>query len=161
MATLAILAQRGDLIALGGGLNDDEQPERLLYAFPHVIEWLDKTLPSIRSDFAAFVEQDLSPLEQVDALLHDFVSGADFAYYERSHAMTLLRFGVWELKTLDIRLFGWFYIRACFIIANINTAFQCKEKGLYDGYRNDTGFRRNRIDLDPPKFIVGEYSDVL
>ncbi len=84
---------RGDLIALGGGLNEHEQPERLLYALPHVIQWLDGTLPSL---LPFYPETELTPLEQVDDLLHDFVSGADLAYYERSHQMTPLESGVWS-----------------------------------------------------------------
>src|ERR1700733_1797046 len=114
MATLHILDRRGDLVAIGGGLEDFEQPQRLLYGFPHVITWLNETLPTLQPFYA---ETDLSPIEQVDVLFHDFVSGEDLVYYERCHFMEPLINGVWELKTPDIRIFGWFCKRGVFIAA--------------------------------------------
>lgn len=147
---------------IGGGLDDHEQPERLLYAYPHVVEWLDQTLPSLPSDFKDFMQEDLSPMEQVDALFHDFVSGENFSYYERSHSMTPLPLGIWELKTTDVRFFGWFHIRKCFVIANVDTKARLLElPGLNGGYRENAVFRRNKLDLDTPKFITGGYVDVL
>jgi hypothetical protein len=101
------------------------------------------------------------PLDQVDTLLYDFVSGEDFAYYERSHSMEPSPLGIWELKTLDVRIFGWFHVKRCFVIANVDTAFRCKENDLYHGYKTDSIRRRDRLDLDGPKFIIGEYIDVL
>jgi hypothetical protein len=162
MATPATLCERSELIKLGGGLSEHEQPERLLYAFPHIIQWLDKTLPSLPSDFKHFMEEDLSPLEQVDVLFHDFVSGNDMSYYERSHSMTPTALGVWELKTTDVRFFGWFHAPRCFIIANVDTKARCLEfEGLNGGYRDNAVFRRRNLDLNEPKFITGGYADVL
>jgi hypothetical protein len=158
MATLAILIGCGDLIALGGGLNDDEQPERLIYAFPHVVNWLDEVLPALKSFYS---ETDLTPIEQMDILLHDFVSGADFSYYERSHSMTPLDRGVWELKTTDLRIFGWFIKRGVFVAANIDAMDRIKSLGLYTGYRDNTVYRRNHLNLDEPKFLIGGYDDAL
>jgi hypothetical protein len=91
MATLSTLADRGDLVRVGGGLAWSEQPLRLLYAYPHVITWLDGTLPTI----VPMPDSELRPTEQVDALFYDFVSGEDLAYYERSHRMTPKEQGIW------------------------------------------------------------------
>lgn len=116
MATLTTLVGRDDLVAVGGGLEDDEQPSRLLYAFPHVVDWLANALPVLRPLDPG---TELVPLEQVDVLFHDFVSGEDFAYYERSHSLRPAELGVWELKTLDVRVFGWFPKKGVFVMANV------------------------------------------
>jgi len=60
-----------------------------------------------------------------------------------------------------LRLFGWFASKGVFVVAEINTAFQCKQHSLYAGYRNSVVHRRNQLNLDEPKFITGEYEDVL
>lgn len=158
MATLIELCDAEILIALGGGLDAHEQPERLLYAFPHVVRWLDEVLPYLEPDFH---EGKQDPLEQADDLFHDFVSGADFSYYEKSHSMHPTDPGVWELKTPDLRLFGWFVAKGVFVVAEIDSAFRCKQYGLYPGFRNSVVHRRTHLSLDEPKFITGEYDDVL
>ncbi|MBE1506706.1 hypothetical protein [Rhizobium viscosum] len=158
MATLTELCDANVLVSIGGGLDAHEQPERLLCAFPHVIDWLENTLPSLDPDFH---EGKQDPMEQADDLFHDFVSGADFSYYEKSHSMLPTEPGVWELKTSDLRLFGWFASKGVFVVAEINSAFQCKHHSLYAGYRNSVVYRRNQLNLDEPKFITGEYEDVL
>lgn len=158
MATLEQLVESGQLISLGGGLDGHELPERLLYAFPHVVEWLDQTLPDLEPELG---DGKQSPVEQMDGLFHDFVSGADLAFYDRSHSMIPANLGVWELKTPDTRAFGWFPQKGAFIIAEVDTAFRCKEHGLYVGYRGSVVRRRDSLDLAVPKFVTGDYSDVL
>jgi|TARA_R100000093_G_scaffold57913_2_gene30220 hypothetical protein len=158
MATAGELCDQSMLVQLGGGLEPHEQPMRLLYAFPGVIEWFDNDLPQLEP---ILDEGRMSPLEQTYDLLHDFVSGEDMSFYSRSHSMTPTEPGVWELKSPDVRLFGWFCARAKFIIAFADSAFRCKEHNLYQGYRNQTVYVRDRLDLDEPKFITGGYADVL
>jgi hypothetical protein len=157
MATNLILCDRLELIKLGGGLASNELPMRVMFAFPHVIEWIENDLPELGTDLSGGKQ---SPLEQLDLLLYDFISGEDLDYYKRSHSMRPEAFGVWELKTPDVRVFGWFQARNVFIIANIDSAFRCKEHDLYTGFRNDTVRRRDLLDLDEPKFILGGYDDV-
>lgn len=158
MATLTELCDCNALVSLGGGLEGHEQPERLVYAFPHVVEWLENVLPDLESDFH---ESKQDPLEQADELLYDFVSGEDFSFYEKSHSMLPTDPGVWELKTKDLRLFGWFFVKRVFVVAEINSAFRCKQHNLYPGYRDSVVRRRDVLNLDEPKFITGDYQDVL
>lgn len=158
MATIVELCKIGNLVAIGGGLDAHEQPHRLLYALPHVVEWLDTVLPDLEAELH---EGKQDPLEQADTLFYDFVSGDDFSFYEKSHSMRPTDPGVWELKTPDLRLFGWFATKGVFIIAEINTTFRCKQHGLYAGYRNSVVYKRQQLQLDEPKFITGDYEDVL
>ncbi|WP_412063942.1 hypothetical protein [Rhizobium sp. SYY.PMSO] len=158
MATIIELCKIGEVIAIGGGLDAHQQPERLLYALPHVVDWLETDLPEYEADFH---DGKMDPLEQADLLFHDFVSGNDFSFYEKSHSMQPTEPGVWELKTSDLRLFGWFVQKCVFVIAEIDTAFRCKQHALYPGYRNSVVYRRQQLQLDEPKFITGDYDDVL
>jgi hypothetical protein len=158
MATIATLVANRELIEIDGGLAPHQQPERLVYALPHVVQWLDQTLSTLRP-FA--LDTMMTPIEQVYALFYDFISGDDFAYYERCHAMRPAPQGVWELKTTDVRLFGWFYRRGVFICANIDEMNRVKSLGLYAGYRNDIVYRRGLLRLDGQQFVVGGYRDVL
>lgn len=158
MATLDAIVANGQLVQLGGGLEAHEMPERLLYAYPHVIKWLDETLPELEAELG---DGKQDPMEQVDYLFYDFVSGADLSYYERSHSMNPHALGVWELKTPDTRFFGWFVHNGTFIIAEADTAFRCKQHNLYPGYLGQVVRRRDALDLDEPKFVTGDYSNVL
>ena len=136
-----------------------------MYAFPHVIEWLENDLPTLEPKLSEGRIHELggvqSPKEQLYDLIHDFLVGEDMDVYEKSHCMEPDDVWVWELKTIDIRLFGWFYRRRVFIIANIDSAFKCKLNRLYAGYRDDTERRRCKLDLDEPKFCSGGHTYVL
>lgn len=157
MATLAELVVRHELVRLGGGLLSNEQAQGRLFAFPHVIEWFEAVLPDLDAELSGGRQ---TPLEQVDDLLHDFVVGTNLDYYERSHSMRPEDPGIWELKTPDVRFFGWFQSRLTFVIAEVDTAFRCKKHDLYAGYRNSAVRRREALDLNEPKFMTGSYEDV-
>lgn len=158
MATLGELVRRGELVSIGGGLESYELQNGVLCALPRVIWWLDKVLPELEP---VLDEGRQSPLEQVDDLFHDFVAGEDISFYQRSHSMIPTAPGVWELKTPDVRFFGWFVRPRHFIIAAADSAERCKLYDLYAGYRGEVVRLRDALDLDPPKFVTGGYSDVL
>ncbi|MDX8534303.1 hypothetical protein RFM41_24575 [Mesorhizobium sp. VK25A] len=158
MATLDELADAGLLVKIDGGLDDAEQPERRLFAYPHVIDWFENVLPGAAADMG---DGSQTPIQQLDDLLHLYVSGADLSFFERSHSMQPDDRGVWELKTTDLRLFGWFRRKNASVIAEVDTAYRCKLHGLYGGYRDSVERRRQNLDLDEPKFIIGKYDDVL
>jgi hypothetical protein len=166
MATIPTLVARNELVQLAGGLEPGERAEREMYAFPHVISWFDEVLPTLQPELSLTREHELpggiqSPIEQVDDIVHDFISGADFDVYEKAHFLQPDAEGVWELKTVDVRLIGWFYKRRVFVIANADSAYRCKAIPLYEGYRTDTIRRRRTLDLDEPKYVTGGYSYVL
>lgn len=158
MATLGELCERNQLVSIGGGLEPGEQPLRLLYASHDAVDWLERVLPALDP---VLDEGFQSPIEQVDDLFHDYVSGADMSFYARSHSMHPTGEGIWELKTPDVRFFGWFAGPCQFVIGYADTAARCKEHGLYAGYRDQTKRFRDQLDLDEPKFISGDYVNVL
>lgn len=158
MATLSELEERNQLMKIEIELDDHQMSERLIYGVPSVVDWLNDTLPKLEADFH---EGKLSPLEQLFVFLEDFITGANFSHYEKAHYMTPEDRAIWELKTKDLRLFGWFYRKSVFIVAHIDTAYRCKQHSLYAGYRESCVRVRADMDLDEPKHITGGYNDVL
>jgi hypothetical protein len=153
MATLLELVAMGDLVKLDPDLASSEFEDRKIYLLPQVCHWMEVTLPNLGSAWKI----DISPEEQVDQFLTDFCAGVQVAV---DYGIKLLRpigHGVWELKTPDIRMFGWFAARDQFIISSCEATQRLKDiPGLYNGYINQAVFRRNQLDLNEPKFVGGD-----
>ena len=96
-------------------------------------------------------------MEQVDGLVDVFCSGDTLTYGEQFKPLTHIKDGVWELKTPDIRIFGWFNRKDCFIGVVADDATRIKTYHLYHGYANVTTARfRDALDLDEPKYVTGD-----
>lgn len=72
--------------------------------------------------------------------------------------------GVWEMKTVDLRIFGWLWRPKIFIATFASLADDYKSqdgqppKESYDEARDRVVWIRARLDLDPPTFVTGEYN---
>lgn len=152
MATLLDLAGRDELHRLDPQLEPNEQEWRTIYVLPRVVPVFRDELPNWTSLWK--VEQ--SPIQQMDALVETFCSGATLTFGHQFKPLNPLRDGVWELKTPDVRFFGWFYKRDCFIGGAINNAYNVKNHNLYAGYINEIVHYRQQLSLDDPKFVPGE-----
>lgn len=152
MATQLDLDQQGVLFKLDA-LEQGVQPFREFYAVPGLHRWFDDTLPGMVSSWNI----ELSPLEQFVALAEIFCSGERLAYEKQFKPLTHILDGIWELKTDDIRIFGWFHRKDCFIGAVADDATRIKTHKLYYGYANVTTRRViDAIALDMPKCILGD-----
>jgi hypothetical protein len=107
MATIVELSGRGELSKLDPALDDDQQEFRVLYASPRLQTWLDIVLPTLGSTW----KLEESPLQQFDAFLEVYASGETLYYGWTFKPIRYMDQGVWELKTADIRVFGWFHVR--------------------------------------------------
>jgi hypothetical protein len=160
MATAIVLDQQGVLHRYDPGLEVDEQELRLLYASDKLRGWLQNELSAIASEFGI----ELAPIEQFDTLIATYASGLplvfdrDFKAFVR-RALQPIGDGVWYLKTQDLRIFGWFWKKDCFIGVVADTAARCKTHQLYQGYRGEVIRFRDQLDLDEPKFIASENPD--
>lgn len=158
MATLATLAQQGGLTRIDPELGHAQQEERLIYGVPTFVEWLENRLPQIESVLRA----PDTPLEQVDAVFADFAAGEAMAYGKEFRRLRPGEDGVWEMRTPDIRIFGWFPNKDCFVAVFGDDASRIKDHGLYAGYRDQVVRARNDLDLDEPKYLDGaEIEDVI
>lgn len=151
MSTLIELAKAGHIEVFEPHLGIRQQPLRLLYARPKVWSWIAKNLADAESEYGS----EISPLEQLDELLTAFCAGEKLAFERQIHPLHHWSMGIWELKTMEIRLFGWFPRMDVFLGAEIDFATRVKVHGLYPGYRNQAMAFRNSLNLDPPKFLPG------
>jgi hypothetical protein len=152
MATAIELDRRGDLFKLDA-LDVGIQEFRQIYASPDLHRWLRDTLPGMASSWNI----ELTPLEQFDALSGIFCSGERLSYGTQFKPLTHIVDGVWELKTEDLRIFGFFHRKDCFVGAVANDATWIKKHNLYKGYTNVTTKRfLAAIDLDDPKCVLGD-----
>jgi hypothetical protein len=153
MATVIDLAtaQPPALLKLDPALEAREQEWRTIYILPRVKPRFT-VLPTWQSHWK--IEQ--SPVQQMDALLEVFCSGETLTFEHRFKPLVHLNDGIWELKTPDLRFFGWFPHQDCFIGGALDTAFNVKNLDLYRGYANEVAYHRQQLDLNEPKFIPGD-----
>jgi hypothetical protein len=153
MATVLELATRQPpaLLKLDPALEAREQEWRMIYILPRVRPRIETELRTWRSNWQ--VEQ--SPLQQMDSLLEVFCSGETLTFDQRFKPLVHLNDGIWELKTPDLRFFGWFPHKDCFIGGALDLAFNVKSYNLYPGYADEVAYHRTQLDLDNPKFIPG------
>lgn len=157
MSTLSELEQAGFLENIDGDLDTNQMPQRYLYALPRALKWLKEVLPTLQTD--GYVAGALDPSRQAYNLFHTFTSGMAITNMP-PHSMKPEQKGVWELRTHDLRFFGWFWRRSQFIIADASTKKQCNNHCLYNGYLNIVIYERERLNLDEPKFITGAIEHV-
>lgn len=152
MATVIELARQGVVEVYEPELRYRQQANRLLYARQRVWEWISLNLPDAVSEFGS----EVTPLEQLDDLLNAYCAGEALIHDRQIKALHHWDNGVWELKTGELRLFGWFYSVDLFIVGCIDFATRVKKYSLYAGYRDEVIRFRDSLDLDPPKFLPGE-----
>lgn len=141
MVTLDYLLESGALSQVDVGLAGRDLPSRLLYATPGFLRWVEERL---EKNEPSSLGSDTSPVEQLDYLFYSFVSGRPL-HSRQFRAIKAERNAVWELKTLDFRIFGWFAQKDCFVAVFGDWADHVKDHDLYRGYRLEV--RRLRREL--------------
>lgn len=155
MATIVELTALGSLVKVDPALSVRQLEMRCIYLLPEAHTWLLEELPATDSNWN--IEE--TPAEQFDTLVYEFCAGLSLPVDKRFKALIHRGGGLWELKTADLRLFGWFVHKDCFVVSDCDTAGRVKEVGLYRGYCDQAERRRNLLDLDEPKFITGDNPD--
>lgn len=160
MSTIEDIEGHGLLVRLKVELDYGEFDERSFFVTPDVKAWLENDLPGLETTIA---EGRLTPLEQVYARLHEFITGEKFICENGRdlHEMWPHHHDVWELKTVDVRLIGWFYAPKKFVCVYIDSKGRMEElkaqgTDLYEIYRNSTKRFRDELDIDPPKVASEE-----
>lgn len=102
----------------------------------------------VTREFAEGFEQELTrltvgdpdsvpPIEQIWARIRFFSDGRKMVYPYDLRNLRPIGEGIWELKTLDVRLFGWFPFKDCFVIhamADANVLHDEKNSDLWKPY---------------------------
>jgi hypothetical protein len=155
MATLEHLAAIEELIRHEPDLESDEFPERFVYFAPEFARWVADTL----SGEACRQGRNRTPHEQTEQILYDFIIGRRLAYGSAYHPLDPLPAYLWELKTPDMRLFGWFPRRRHFIIVCGELKDNLRKRSWYTPYTDRVVAFRNTLDLDEPKSVAGVRQD--
>ena len=158
MATLAHLVAAGKLKKHEPDLEAGEQPNRVVYLAPCINVWLGTTLRMAGRDRG----RNLDPFDQVEDILYGFATGRPMSYgyhYKPLLPVPGQKVGeghIWELRTPDVRLIGWFPKRATFLAVCGCMKKDITKAKMYEPYiRKTIGFR-DSLDLDAPKAIIGE-----
>lgn len=160
MATLDDLEAANAVTRIEVGLDDHIQPWRRLYGTPDFIQWLEHTLPALTT---TVVGGEIEPIEQVDAIFHEYVSGEPMAADRRFATLSSKpELHVWEMRTLDVRIFGWFIAQDLFVCTYGDHADRIKLMDSYGKYIAQTAYFRNNSMLDEPTCVLSkDYRDVL
>jgi hypothetical protein len=151
MATLSELELRGDIWKMDPALPPREQEERAIFASPALLAWIANVLPGLGSTWNI----EMSPIEQLDVLVGDFCAGHELTYKHHFKPLLHKLDGIWELKTADLRVFGWFPVKDHFLAVKADLADRVKISGLYNGYCGEVDRFRTALELDDPKHIQG------
>lgn len=158
MATVLELASLGELIRFDPVLEPRRQEFRELFASKRLVKWIESALPNLSSSW----DLENTPAEQVDALLATYAGGDTLTFSWSFRPLRHIAGGVWEFKTADVRIFGWFHRKDCFIGHAADATQRVKDHNLYSGYAGEVARFRDALDLVEPKFVAGDNpSDVV
>lgn len=154
-ALLDTLIDGGELERYDPELGHGDSLERLLYLRPKAIEWSNSILPELKP----FYEDSTDPIQQLDSAFRDFCRGevmwkrGDRSNMDLFRIMRPVAKHIYEIRTSDIRAFGWFISESLFICSSIDDATKVKQYDLYEGYVNQTAADRDKLQL--PSISVG------
>jgi hypothetical protein len=158
MATLATLSEPdGPLTAIRVPLKRGVQPLRCFYACP---EFMGTLTGDFRGWTTGRLKAELSPQEQFDIILKKWIGGERMIYQRMIQDLRPLKDEVWEIKTIDLRIFGWIYRPCIFIAVLLEYADWYKtptKRCTYDDARKRVLAQRERLDIDEPKYATGEF----
>jgi hypothetical protein len=157
MATLSELVAAGDLHKYDPELPPNEFELRTFLGSDRVAKWAVKELPALARD----LDSELTPEQAFSALMETFCGGTELEIPKDFHPMRPVgkgknEQGIWELRTRDLRIFGWFPVRDVFVAVSAHTAKKVKDLDIYPGLVLEAVSFRDKLDLDEPKFIKGD-----
>jgi hypothetical protein len=133
---------------------------REFHALPSFMLFIEQILPAAGPGVIAARE---TPRQQMDSLLRKWNAGMRM---RQGRAFDIMRppiDSVWEMKSVDLRIFGWMHKPRCFVAVFGGLADDYKSqngnspKESYDKARERVVWIRDRLGLDNPKFVTGDY----
>jgi hypothetical protein len=161
MATLPTLLDEKKLIRVTVRLGRGQFHDRNLYAFPECVEWMRKEVPQM---VTGREQSAFTPLEQLHERLRQWMAGDPMKYGPWFHDMHPRTDDVWELKTADLRIFGWMYRPLHFIAARGGYADDYKEPTKTKTYAaevREVVKMRDALPLDGDKYVKGDFDDLV
>lgn len=123
-----------------------------MYATPEFREWLNTTVKTAEPFYA----DNIAPRHQAFDLLKSFIVGKPFIGNRLFKRMRPNEQDIYELRTKDLRFFGWFPVMDCFVAVSGDLFERLKnDQSLYEEHRINCHTYREKLDLDEPKYIPG------
>jgi hypothetical protein len=160
MATLDMLLARQALVLILVPM-DGKPRLRRIHGFPEFQSWLTVDLPKLEP---GRLKSPDPPKEQVDSILFRWIAGREIIYTRQFQDLMPGADEVWEMKTVDIRIFGWMYQPRNFIAVFGDYADLYKGKHAkrsYEDARRKVKRERDQLDLDQPKFVTGTFDELV
>ena len=123
-----------------------------MYATPRFQDFRDRRVHAIPSVW----NPDIAACDQLEALIADYVWEEAIIVSRMFKNLRGDPQCIWEFKTPDLRIFGWFVRRNHFVADEGWQADATKESNLYAGFANQTVHTRTTLDLDEPKHVTGD-----
>jgi hypothetical protein len=155
MSTLKALEKSGKIVRVSARLPRGEHESRMFFALPAFVQWLENGLSALQP----LEQSNMLPVEQFRALLRDYLIGRRLNIADDYRRLRPHEKDVFELKTADLRIFGWFYRRDVFIASFGDSMERVKTFELYGGYRDETVRLRAALPLDEPKWLQNAKED--
>src|SRR5947207_2163578 len=138
MATITILCgPDGPLTHIRVPLAPGKFPQRSFYGCAEFMEDLTKKLPTWGT---GRLKAPQTPQQQMDDILYRWIAGERIKYGRMFQDLMPASDEVWEMKTADLRIFGWIYRPKVFIAAILGYADHYKHPTQiksYEDARND------------------------
>lgn len=157
MATIITLSgDDGPLTELAVPLGRRETKRRLIYAGQEFMHWLRNEVPNLER---GRLRADDTPQEQLDQILHKWISGRDVVYGRMFKDLMPISDEVWEMKTADIRIFGWMCEPRKFVAVFGDYAdhYKLRSSRSYEVAKRKVIKFRECLDLDEPKIANGDF----
>jgi hypothetical protein len=161
MATFDKLLSEGRIVRVKLRLTRGQFDERELYAYPECLKWMKAEVPQM---VTGRVQSAFSPKEQLITRLLQWITGKPMARGRMFQDMSPRSDEVWELKTADLRIFGWMYRPRKFIAVCSGYADHYKEPTKIKNYADDMRAvvqARDELPLDGDKFAAGDYDELV
>jgi hypothetical protein len=152
MTTIEELVEANAISRIEIEMHPRDQVLRLLYGTPDFIAWLDELAKGSQPGRRL---GEATPAEQVDDLFNTFLSGMPLVHMRQFRTIRAEKNAVWELKTPDVRIFGWFLKKDCFVGVFGNWTDQVKDHDLYRGYRIAIRRLRRELGVDDTLCVQG------
>ena len=161
MATFDKILEEKRIVRVRLKLGRGRFDERKIYAYPPCLQWMRTEVPKM---VTGRVNSDFTPAEQLITRLLQWITGESMAQGRMFNDMKPKSDEVWELKTADLRIFGWMYRPREFIAVCGGYADDYKEPTKIKIYADDKKTvidARNALPLDGKKFVTGDYDDLV
>jgi hypothetical protein len=142
-------------------LKRKEFAERRVFGFPTFIDWMREDLPKLQPGRLKAAD---SPKDQLDDILRVWITGRAIRFGKMFQDLMPREDEVWELKTVDLRVFGWMYQPRKFIAVFADYADLYKPPNARKSYRDAKAkvlAARRNLDLDEPKYATGTFDELI